>query len=324
MRKHRRLALGAAVLAAALTAAACSSGGGSGSGGSSSPSGSGGGATLASTFVFGAPPDCATNKFCALGLKSTYGIVFKEIKSLDFGGPETVAALKSGAVQVGELFSTSVYDPDFQVLVDDKHLEAADNITPVIRTPVDTPDVTTLLNGVSAKLTTDNMLSLNKMVDIDHQDAADVAKTFLNEQALLSSPTTTGNGKTITVGVSGAFSESKIVAEMYAQVLENAGYTVKRQLSLQDRKASDTALFSGQIDVKPEYLASEASAQDPNAAVSGDSQNNFQVLSGLLQAKDVTVLTPSAAIDTNVFVVTKQTASKYNLVNMSDLAKPAS
>ena len=74
MRKHRSLALGAAVLAAALTAAASSSGGGSGSGGSSSPSGSGG-ATLASTFVFGAPPDCATNKFCALGLKSTYGIV---------------------------------------------------------------------------------------------------------------------------------------------------------------------------------------------------------------------------------------------------------
>ena len=68
--------------------------------------------------------------------------------------------------------------------------------------------VSTLLNGVSAKLTTDNVLSLNKMVDIDHQDPADVAKTFLNEQGLLSTPTTTGNGKTLTVGVSGAFSES--------------------------------------------------------------------------------------------------------------------
>ena len=85
MRNHRRLALGAAVLAAALVAAACSSGGGSGSGGTPSPAG----ASLASTFVFGAPPDCATNKFCAKGLQSTYGIVFKEIKSLDFGGPAT-------------------------------------------------------------------------------------------------------------------------------------------------------------------------------------------------------------------------------------------
>jgi osmoprotectant transport system substrate-binding protein len=321
MRKHRRLALGAAVLAAAIMTAACSSGGGSGSGGSS-PSASG--ATLASTFVFGAPPDCSTNKFCAKGLESTYGIVFKEIKPLDFGGPETVAALKSGAIQVGELFSTSVYDPSFKVLVDDKQLEAADNIVPVVRTDVATDGVTELLNAVSAKLTTDGMLAMNKQVDIDHQDVADVAKTFLTDQGLLSSSSGSSASGTLTVGVSGAFSESKLVAEMYAQVLENAGYTVKRQLNLESRKVSDPALFSGKIDIKPEYLASEAVAQDPNAAVSGDSQNNFTILSDLLKAKGVTALTPSAAIDTNVFVVTTATASKYGLVNVSDLAKPAS
>ena len=322
MRKHRRLALGAAVLAAALMTAACSSGGGSSSGGSSSPSG--GGATLASTFVFGAPPDCPTNKFCAEGLKSTYGIVFKEVKPLDFGGPETVAALKSGAIQVGELFSTSVYDPDFTVLVDDKHLEAADNIVPIVRTEVATDGVTQLLDAVSAKLTTDQMLALNKQVDIDHKDVADVAKTFLTDQGLLSSTGSSAAG-TLTVGVSSSgFSESPIVAEMYAQVLENAGYTVKRQFNLESRKVSDAALFSGKIDIKPEYLASEAVAQDPNAAVSGDTTNNLQILTGLLQAKQVTVLTPSAAIDTNVFVVTSATASKYGLTNVSDLAKPAS
>jgi osmoprotectant transport system substrate-binding protein len=323
MRKHRRLALGATVLAAALITAACSSGGGSSSGGSTS-SPSAGGATLASTFVFGAPPDCPTNKFCAEGLKSTYGIVFKEVKPLDFGGPETVAALKSGAVQVGELFSTSVYDPDFTVLVDDKQLEAADNIVPVVRTDAATDGVTQLLNAVSAKLTTEQMLALNKQVDIDHKDVADVAKTFLAAQGLLSSSSGSSASGTLTVGVSGAFSESKLVAEMYAEVLENAGYTVKRQLNLESRKVSDPALFSGKIDIKPEYLASEAVANDPNADVNGNSDNNFQVLSAILQGKGVTVLTPSAAIDTNVFVVTSATASKYGLTNVSDLAKTAS
>ncbi|MGZ4242096.1 MAG: ABC transporter substrate-binding protein [Actinomycetota bacterium] len=144
-----------------------------------------GGKTLASTFVFGAPPDCATNKFCQKGLKSTYGIEFKEVRSLDFGGPATVAALKNGRIQVGELFSTAVYDPSFVVLVDDKHLEAADNITPVIRTAVATDEVKSLLNAVSAKLTTDQMLALNKKVDIDHEDAAAVAKAFLQSQGLL-------------------------------------------------------------------------------------------------------------------------------------------
>src|SRR5688500_16880618 len=62
---------------------------------------------------------------------------------------------------------------------------------------------------------------------------------------------------TIAVGVSGAFAESQLVAEMYAQVLENAGYEVVRQLDLGSREVSDAALFSGEIDVKPEYLAFE-------------------------------------------------------------------
>jgi len=321
MRKDRKLALGATMLAAAFMAAACSSGGGSGSSSGTSPAASG--PSLASTFVFGAPPDCATNKFCAIGLKGTYGIQFKEVKSLDYGGPITVAALKSGSIQVGELFSTAVYDPSFVVLNDDKHLEAADAITPVVRTSVATTDVQDLLNAVSAKLTTAGMLALNKQVDIDKQDVSTVAKAFLTQNGLLGTPTTSGNGKTITVGVSGAFTESKLVAEMYAEVLENAGYTVKRQFNLSSRKVSDQALFSGKIDVKPEYLASEAIALDPNASVNGDVQNNAQVLTPLEQAKGVTVLTPSAAIDTNVFVVTKTTASKDDLSSVSDLAKPA-
>jgi glycine betaine/choline ABC-type transport system substrate-binding protein len=320
MRTYRKLALGATVLVAALVAAACSSGGGSGSSSSTSPAASG--PSLASTFVFGAPPDCATNKFCGIGLKSVYGIQFQEIKTTDFGGPVTVAALKSGAIQVGELFSTSVYDPDFVVLNDDKHLEAADNITAVVRTAVATTDVQSALNAVDSKLTTAGMLALNKQVDIDQQDVSTVAKAFLEQNGLLGTPTTTGAGKTLTVGVSASFSESKLVAEMYAEVLENAGYTVKRDFNLGSRKVSDTALFSGKIDIKPEYLASEAVALDPNAAVSGDTQNNLQVLTPLEQAKGVTVLTPSAAIDTNVFVVTKATAAKYNLSNVSDLAKP--
>jgi len=144
-----------------------------------------GGKTLASTFVFGSPPDCATNAFCEKGLKSTYGIVFKQVKSLDFGGPATVAALKSGAVQVGELFSTAIYDPAFKALVDDKNLEPADAVIPVIRTAVVNDEIKSLLNAVSAKITTDGLLALNKKVDIDHEDAAAVAKTFLQSVGLL-------------------------------------------------------------------------------------------------------------------------------------------
>ncbi len=52
----------------------------------------------------------------------------------------------------------------------------------------------------------------------------------------------------IVVGVSGAFAENQIVAEMYAQVLEHAGYTVERQLDLRSREVSQNALEAGAID----------------------------------------------------------------------------
>jgi osmoprotectant transport system substrate-binding protein len=318
MRSTRMFALGATFLAVAFLGAAC---GGSG-GGSSSTTSAGGGATIASTFVFGAPPDCATNQFCAIGLKKTYGIQFKTIKTTDFGGPITVHALKAGTIQVGELFSTSVYDPDFVVLDDDKHLEASDNIVPVIRQDVDTPDIDKLLNAVSAAVTTDKMLELNKQVDIAQQDPAAVATSFLNDNGLLDA--TSGCTGDITVGVSGNFGESKIMAEMYGQVLEKAGCNVSFQLDLSSRQVSDKALFSGQIDLKPEYLASEATTQDAKATVSGDPDNNAKILKPLLAAKKVNVLEFSPAIDTNVFVVTKETADKFDLSSLSDLANPAS
>jgi glycine betaine/choline ABC-type transport system substrate-binding protein len=317
MRSYRSYALGAALLSLALLAGACGSGGGGETPGGETK-------TLASTFVFGAPPDCPTNELCQKGLKSVYGIEFKQVRPLDFGGPLTVSALKSGAIQVGELFSTSVYDPDFVVLEDDKHLQAADNIVPLIREEVSTPEIEELLNGVSAALTTDGLLALNKRIDVDHEDPADVAKDFLTQANLLSTPSDTGNGTKLTVGVSSSgFGEQALLAEMYAQVLENAGYEIKRQLDLESRKVSDPALFSGEIDIKPEYLASEAVLNDPKAKVTGDPENNHTILAEILSAKGVKVLDFSPAADQNVFVVTKETATKYNLTKLSDLAKPA-
>jgi osmoprotectant transport system substrate-binding protein len=309
MRMYRRYALGAALVALAITGAACGSGGS-------------GGSTIASKFVFGAPPDCPTNPVCQIGLKSTYGIEFKEVKALDFGGPLTVSGLQSGAIQVGELFSTSVYDPTFVVLVDDKHLESADNLVPLVRTAVDSADIDAILNAVMAKLTTDNVLAMNKQFDVDKVDAATIAQGFIDQNGL-SAAAGTGAGKTLTVGVSAGFNEQNILAEMFKILLEQAGYTVKTEESLESRKVSDPALFGGDIDIKVEYLASEAIQNDPTAKVSGDPANNQTLLKAILAAKGVNVLDFSPASDQNVFVVTKATADQYHLVNVSDLAKKA-
>ncbi len=144
-------------------------------------------APVASKLTLGAPPDCATNFACEEGLTKVYGITFKSIKSLDFGGPQTVAALENGAVDVGELFSLdpTISQKGYTVLEDDKHLQGAGNFVPLIRTDKLNDEIASLLNAVQGKLTTDGMLTLVGKVLVDHEDVADVAKEFLQSQGLL-------------------------------------------------------------------------------------------------------------------------------------------
>ena len=125
---------------------------------------------------------------------------------------------------------------------------------------------------------------------------------------------------TIVVGVSGAFPENELVAEMYAQVLERAGYAVERQFDLRSREVSQSAMESGQIDVKPEYLSSLLLFIDPNAEPSNDAQDVAAQDASRLASSGISVLTPSPAQDQNVFVATTETARRFGLTTMSSLA----
>ena len=89
-------------------------------------------APYASKMMLGGPPECPTFAGCEPGLKSVYGLNFASFKSLDEAGPLSVAALKSGQVQVVELFSSdgNVVSNNFVALTDNKHLEGADYIVP--------------------------------------------------------------------------------------------------------------------------------------------------------------------------------------------------
>jgi osmoprotectant transport system substrate-binding protein len=136
---------------------------------------------VANKLTLGGPPECPQRPFCIPGLKNVYGITFKDFKALDVGGPQTVAALKSNAVQIGLLFSTdpSITQNGFVPLVDDKHLQNAENITPEIRSDVVTPEIKGLLDQISAALNTTNVTDLVGKVVNDKQDAATVANDFL-------------------------------------------------------------------------------------------------------------------------------------------------
>jgi osmoprotectant transport system substrate-binding protein len=132
-------------------------------------------------MTLGGPPECPKRPFCQAGLMSKYGLNFKAFKPLDSGGPLTKAALDKGDIDLGLIFSSdSAYSTGKYVqLKDDKQLQNADNVVPIGRTKVLTPEATTLLNKVSAKLTTDALIAMNKKSDVDKQDPDQIALDWL-------------------------------------------------------------------------------------------------------------------------------------------------
>ena len=145
---------------------------------------------VANQLVLGGPAECPNRPFCALGLKSTYGITFKDFKPLDTGGPLTVTALKGGQIDVGLLFTSDarIAAEGFVLLEDDKHLQLSDNVAPVVRNEYLSKagdDFKKLINTIAPKLTTAELTGLNKLADIDKKDPKDIAKEWLKKQGLI-------------------------------------------------------------------------------------------------------------------------------------------
>ena len=132
-----------------------------------------------------------------------------------------------------------------------------------------------------------------------------------------------GSKPTIKIGSDG-FDEARVVAEVYAQILEKNGYTVDRAgLGLGNRDATNAALFNGQIDMKPEYIGSGLAKL--GGEKSNDAATNAQRLQEKLttQGGGITVFGFTPGVDTNALVVRKDTADQYHLTKWSDLTPVA-
>lgn len=131
-----------------------------------------------------------------------------------------------------------------------------------------------------------------------------------------------GGGGEVTVG-SANFPEQLILGNMYADVLEEAGLTVERNLNLGSREVYFPALVNGDIDVLPEYLGSTY-----NFLAEGEAQVLTEVdqLRSELETtlpEELTLLESSAAQDQDALAVTQETADEFGLVTVSDLAPVA-
>jgi osmoprotectant transport system substrate-binding protein len=144
---------------------------------------------VASSLRFGGPPECPSRPFCLQGLRDTYGLTFQQVLALDAGGPRTHDALGDDYIDVAMLFSTdpSLATSDLVPLEDDRKLEPAENVTPLVRSEVLQrwgQPLRAALEQVSTELTTPDLRQLNSQVESGDVDPARAAAAWLAVKGL--------------------------------------------------------------------------------------------------------------------------------------------
>ena len=125
----------------------------------------------------------------------------------------------------------------------------------------------------------------------------------------------------ITIGSAG-FWESAVVAEIYAQALEGAGFTVERSLELGARDVTHPALVSGEINLMPEYIGGYL-AVTYGGEPTPDLDASLAELRTALEADGLVAFEPTPGTDADGFAVRQETADELSLATMSDLAEVA-
>lgn len=121
-------------------------------------------------LVIGGPLEFPSREQGLIGLEQKYGLANISFVTLDYSGPKTIQALESGNVLAADVFTTdaAIKTHDLVVLPDPQHVFIADNIVPLVnKAGMDAETfgkISTTLNAVSAKLTTDDLLDLNTKI----------------------------------------------------------------------------------------------------------------------------------------------------------------
>jgi osmoprotectant transport system substrate-binding protein len=143
---------------------------------------------VAPKLTFGGPPECPTRPFCLPGLEKVYGLRFGSFISLDAGGPLTHDALQNDYVDVALLFTTDpqLVGGNLVELIDDRRLQPAENVTPVVRREVIVrggPELKAVVNHVSGQITTATLRQLTARAAAGI-DVSRVAREWITAQDL--------------------------------------------------------------------------------------------------------------------------------------------
>ncbi len=127
-------------------------------------------------------------------------------------------------------------------------------------------------------------------------------------------------GGSVTVG-SANFPEAVLLGEMYAQALEAKDVEVQRNLNIGAREAYIKAIEDGSVDLLPEYTGNLLLFYEKSSSETDEQKVYDQLQDALPQ--ELTALEMSEAVDEDAVVVTQETAKKYDLESIEDLAPVA-
>jgi osmoprotectant transport system substrate-binding protein len=142
-------------------------------------------AAVDESLTLGGPPECPQRLFCLQGLESVYGLEFGDFLATDTGGPVTLSTLIAGEVDVALLFTTdpAIERYDLVLLDDDRQLQPAENVTPVVRSELIEEHgraLASTINSVTRKLSTTQLRSLNGLLNEDASNLHTVAAEWLS------------------------------------------------------------------------------------------------------------------------------------------------
>jgi osmoprotectant transport system substrate-binding protein len=141
------------------------------------------------SYKFAGFPECQTRNTCLVGYQKQYGI--GKVTFVPLASISAYTLLDQGKVLAADVFST---DPPlgkgskYTVLADPKHVTGFQNVVPIVKTSVAQAagsTFTSTVNAVSAKLTQNAMVAMNKAFYVDKQSAASIAKQFLKANGLV-------------------------------------------------------------------------------------------------------------------------------------------
>lgn len=147
---------------------------------------------LAPDLVLGGPPECPDRPLCLIGLRDVYGMRFKEFRPVP-SRDLTAAQLEAGELDVGMLQTTDGHldTGTLILLTDDRQLQPAENVTPVIRKDVLRTFGAPLadrIDQVSRALNTVSLIAMNRRVQLSGETPSAVAADWLDGERLAGGP----------------------------------------------------------------------------------------------------------------------------------------